>query len=164
MPEECNLTSAERKYLLIVFLTLNEMGWTRLKKVSDFAKVKMPSAKQSLDSLAKKGLIFYERRGAITLTKLGKEIAIKENENIQAVRKFFTEIMLIEPEKANEASWKIYFDMSEEIVEKFVLFAKFMNQCPLEKPVFIGHFKEFIKKGNLGSECPFINKEIQRRD
>jgi len=152
------LTSAERKYLLVVLLTLNEMGWTRLKKISDFAKVKMPSAKQSLDSLAKKGLIYYERRGAITLTKRGKEIAIKENENIQAVKKFFSEIMLINPEKVNEACWKIYFEMSDEVVEKFVLFAKFMDQCPIEKPVFINHFKEFLKNGSIKSECPFLHK------
>ncbi|SHH40690.1 metal-dependent transcriptional regulator [Thermosipho atlanticus] len=152
------LTPAERKYLLIVFLTLNEMGWTRLKKISDYAKVKMPSAKQSLDSLAKKGLIYYEKRGAITLTKEGKKIAVKENENIQAVKKFFTEIMLIPSDKADEAVWKIYFEMAEEVVEKFVLFAKFMNQCPMEKPVFIGHFKEFLNSGNVSTECPFLNK------
>jgi DtxR family Mn-dependent transcriptional regulator len=155
-----NLTSAERKYLLAVFLTLNEMGWTRLKKISDFANVKMPSAKQSLNSLAEKGLIYYEHRGAITLTKLGKEIAIKENENIQAVKKFFTEIMLIDPEKANEACWKIYFEMSDEVVEKFVLFAKFMNQCPIEMPVFIKHFREFLEKGSVDkSECPYFLKK-----
>ncbi|MBO8160103.1 MAG: metal-dependent transcriptional regulator [Thermosipho sp. (in: Bacteria)] len=152
------LSSAERKYLLITYLTLNEMGWTRLKKISDFASVKMPSAKQSLDSLAKKGLIYYERRGAITLTKEGKIIAIRENENIQAVKKFFTEVLLLSPEKANEACWKIYFDMDEEILEKFVLFAKFLNQSPIEKPLFIAHFKEFVKNGKVVSECPYIKK------
>ncbi|QTA38948.1 metal-dependent transcriptional regulator [Thermosipho ferrireducens] len=157
------LTRAERKYLLMVFLTLNEMGWTRLKRISEYANVKMPSAKQSLDSLAKKELIYYERRGAITLTAKGKMIAVQENENLQAVYKFFTEVMLINPEKAMDACWKIYFDMDEEVVTRFLQFAKFMNKCPSEKPIFIAHFKEYVTKGKLESKCPYLKQDTEKK-
>lgn len=66
---EVQIGSTERKYLLAVYLTLNEMGWTRLKKVSDFLKVKMPSAKQFLMKLEDAKLIYYEKRGGISLTQ-----------------------------------------------------------------------------------------------
>ncbi len=156
---EYNLTKAERKYLLMVFLTLNSMGWTRLKKIADYAGVKMPSAKQALDSLAEKGLIYYEKRGAITLTDKGKKIAIIENKNIRAVQKFLVEILGIAPEKAWDSCLKIYFDMDEEAASKFLLFAKFMNECPQEQPLFIKHFKEYLSKGKITDNCPFLNKE-----
>ncbi|ANQ52999.1 DNA-binding protein [Thermosipho sp. 1063] len=159
MSSHRNLTKAERKYLLIVYLTLNSMGWTRLKKVSDYAGVKMPSAKQTLNSLAKKGLIYYEKRGAITLTEEGKNIALKENKNIQAFRRFLIEFLKIEPLKAQEACFKIYFDLGDEVAEKFVLFAKFMNECPQEKPLFLKHFDEFLKNNKIISKCPFMTKK-----
>ncbi|WP_231555917.1 hypothetical protein [Thermotoga neapolitana] len=55
------LSPTEKRYLLAVLLTLDE-GSTRLKKVSDFLRVKMPSAKQILEELASKKLINYVRR------------------------------------------------------------------------------------------------------
>lgn len=164
MEKDYCLTKGERKYLLIVFLTLNSMGWTRLKKVSDYAGVKMPSAKQALDSLAKKELIYYEKRGAITLTEEGKKIALKEYNNIKAVQKFLIKILDILPDKAVKSSMKIYFDMDEEVAQKFSLFSSFMNECPQKVPLFIKHFKEFMKEGAITTKCPFLdnNKEEEK--
>jgi len=85
---ENQLGPTERKYLLAVYLTLNEMGWTRLKKISNFLKVKMPSAKQFLERLAGAGLLYYEHRGGISLTPEGKRIAVAENARFNAVKIF----------------------------------------------------------------------------
>ncbi|ABR31619.1 DNA-binding protein [Thermosipho melanesiensis] len=159
MEGNLNLTKAERKYLLVVFLTLNSMGWTRLKKVSDYANVKMPSAKQALNSLAQKGLVYYEKRGAITLTEEGKKIALRENKNIQAFKNFLIDFLKIAPEKAHKSCMKIYFDLDDEVAEKFVMFSKFMNECPQEKPLFLKHFDEFLKNNRIVSKCPFMNLE-----
>ncbi len=118
--------STERKYLLAVYLTLNEMGWTRLKKISTFLNVKMPSAKQFLEKLTEQGLIYYEHRGGISLTQEGKKLAVLENARFNAVKMFFCEILQLEEKESDEAAWNVYFNLSDKIVNKFSDFARFL--------------------------------------
>lgn len=118
--------STERKYLLAVYLTLNQMGWTRLKRISDFLKVKMPSAKQFLEKLSELQLIYYEPRGSITLTAEGKKLAIIENTKFNAVKMFFCEILSLEESDASEAAWGAYFNLNERVIDRIVDFARFI--------------------------------------
>ena len=140
--ESQSIGSTERKYLLAVYLTLNEMGWTRLKKVSNFLKVKMPSAKQFLTKLEEAGLIYYERRGGISLTQEGKRLAIIENAHLNAVRVFFCEILSLDEKEAVEAAWNIYFNLSDKTVRRFSDFARFLVEG--EARDVVEKFREFI--------------------
>ncbi|AMW32224.1 metal-dependent transcriptional regulator [Fervidobacterium islandicum] len=141
---ESQLGPTERKYLLAVYLTLNEMGWTRLKKISNFLKVKMPSAKQFLEKLADAGLIYYEHRGGISLTAEGKKIAVAENARFNAVKVFFCEILQLSAEEADEAAWNIYFNLSENTVNKFSEFARFLFEE--EGKEIIEKFRNFLSQ------------------
>lgn len=136
--------STERKYLLAVYLTLNEMGWTRLKKVSDFLKVKMPSAKQFLTKLEEANLIYYERRGGISLTQDGKRLAVVENAHLNAVRMFFCEILSLDEKEAVEAAWNVYFNLSDKTVKRFSDFARFLVEG--EAKDVVEKFREFINQ------------------
>ena len=142
--ESQSIGSTERKYLLAVYLTLNEMGWTRLKKVSNFLKVKMPSAKQFLTKLEEAGLIYYERRGGISLTQEGKRLAIIENAHLNDVRVFFCEILSLDEKEAVEAAWNIYFNLSDKTVRRFSDFARFLVEG--EAKDVVEKFREFIQK------------------
>ncbi|MGB4262403.1 MAG: metal-dependent transcriptional regulator [Fervidobacterium sp.] len=141
---EVQIGSTERKYLLAVYLTLNEMGWTRLKKVSDFLKVKMPSAKQFLMKLEDAKLIYYEKRGGISLTQEGKRLAVVENANLNAVRMFFCEILSLDEKEAIEAAWNVYFNLSDKTVRRFSDFARFLVEG--EAKTVIEKFREFINQ------------------
>jgi len=72
------LSPTEKRYLLAVLLTTEE-GSTRLKRVSDFLKVKMPSAKQILEDLANKKLVNYVRRGPISLEQKREWNSLKKS-------------------------------------------------------------------------------------
>ncbi|MFN6992466.1 MAG: metal-dependent transcriptional regulator, partial [Fervidobacterium sp.] len=139
-----DIGSTERKYLLAVFLTLNEMGWTRLKKISTFLNVKMPSAKQFLERLTSQGLVYYEKRGSISLTQEGKKIAIVENTMLSAVKMFFCNILQLEEKEANEAAWNVYFSLSDKAILRFSDFARFLIEgSGIE---YIEKFKEFLNQ------------------
>ncbi len=140
---ELNVT--ERKYLLAVYLSLNEMGWTRLKKISTLLNVKMPSAKQFLERLKEKGLIYYEKRGGIALTNEGKKIAVNENVSFNALKSLFCNVLLLEPTQVDEATWKVYFELSNDISNRFVDFARFTIECDTFKEV-IDEFQKFLNK------------------
>lgn len=137
-----SIGSTERKYLLAVYLTLNQMGWTRLKKVSDFLKVRMPSAKQFLERLAELNLIYYEPRGSITLTPEGKKLAITENTKFNAVKMFFCEILLLEEADASEAAWNAYFNLSDKVIDRFVEFARFLVEGGVDE--LVEKFKDHL--------------------
>jgi DtxR family Mn-dependent transcriptional regulator len=141
---ENQLGPTERKYLLAVYLTLNEMGWTRLKKISNFLRVKMPSAKQFLERLASAGLLYYEHRGGISLTPEGKRIAVAENARFNAVKIFFCEILQLSSEEADEAAWNIYFNLSENTVNKFSDFARFLFED--EGKEIVEKFRKFLSQ------------------
>ncbi len=140
---ELNVT--ERKYLLAVYLSLNEMGWTRLKKISTLLNVKMPSAKQFLERLKEKGLIYYEKRGGIALTNEGKKIAVNENVSFNALKNFFCNVLLLDPAQVDEAAWKVYFELSHQISNRFVDFARFTIECDTFKDL-VEEFKKFLSE------------------
>lgn len=154
------LGATERKYLLAVYLTLNQMGWTRLKKVSTFLKVKMPSAKQFLERLSDLGLVYYETRGGILLTPEGKRIAISENAHFNAVKMFFCEILQLDQTQSDEAAWNIYFNLDPGTVSRFSDFARFLVED--EGKEVVEKFKSFLKQPRkMLAPCPLNvqNKE-----
>ncbi|MCX7653189.1 MAG: metal-dependent transcriptional regulator [Fervidobacterium sp.] len=144
MEKYANIGSTERKYLLAVYLTLNEMGWTRLKRISSFLNVKMPSAKQFLEKLVEMNLIYYEHRGGISLTQEGKKLAIIENTRFNAVKTFFCEILQLDEKESNEAAWNVYFNLNDKVVNKFSEFARFLVEDEGKK--IVEEFRTFLSQ------------------
>lgn len=162
---EHQIGSTERKYLLAVYLTLNQMGWTRLKKISDFLRVKMPSAKQFLERLSEQKLIYYEPRGSITLTAEGKKVAITENTKLNAVKMFFCEILGLDENEASEAAWNVYFNLNDKIVERFISFARFLVEGGSDE--IVGKFREFLNQPRKRmTPCPIksILDELEEKE
>ncbi len=152
-----NLSNGERKYLLGVLETLSEYGWTRLKRVSDFFGVKMPTAKEFLGSLAAKGLIEYQRRGSIFLTSEGLKIAKREKKKLETITTFLVKCLLLDEKKARESAIKVLFDLDDEVSSRMYEFIEFMTKCP-SRPVFIERFETFVQTGSyeVCDFCPII--------
>lgn len=164
-----DIGSTERKYLLAVYLTLNEMGWTRLKKISVFLNVKMPSAKQFLERLASQSLIYYERRGSISLTQRGKRLAIIENAMFNAVKMFFCNILQLDEKEADHAAWNVYFTLSDKAIGRFSDFARFLVEN--EGKDYVEKFREFLNQPRKKTApCPIsaayalIENELEKID
>ena len=151
------LSNGERKYLLGVALTLSENGWTRLKWVADLFGVRMPTAKEFLDSLTRKGLLDYQRRGSIFLTKRGGKLAEEEKRKYEVIVTFMTKCLLVEETTAKKNALKILFDLDESVADRMYKFIDFMTKCP-SKPVFIEKFEQFITDGSYEpcTFCPII--------
>ncbi len=152
-----NLSNGERKYLLGVLETLSEYGWTRLKWVSDFFGVKMPTAKEFLGSLASKGLIEYHRRGSIFLTDEGYKVAMAEKRKLDTIVTFLVRCLLLDEERARENAMKVLFDLDDDVSERMYKFIEFMTMCP-SRPVFIEKFEMFVQTGEhkICDFCPII--------
>ena len=151
------LSNGEKKYLLGVILTCSEYGWTRLKWVADLYNVKLPTAKEFLGSLAKKGLLDYHKRGAIFLTRKGKEIAEKEKKKFETVVTFMTKCLLVDEDTAKENALKILFDLDEILADRMYKFIDMITKCP-SKPVILDKFEHYVKDGTyqICKFCPMI--------
>ena len=152
-----NLSKGERKYLIGILLTENEYGWTRLKWVADFFGVKMSTVKEFLNSLEDKKLITHQRRGAIFLTDVGREIASREKQRLDVLIKFMTGCLVLDDETANKNAMKILFELDDKVSNRLYKFIEFMTLCPT-KPVFIDKFESYIKDGKyeMCSYCPVL--------
>ncbi|PLV59315.1 metal-dependent transcriptional regulator [Thermotoga sp. KOL6] len=146
------LSPTEKRYLLAVLITLDD-GSTRLKRVSDFLKVKMPSAKQILEDLAMKKLINYVRRGPISLTKKGMELAQKEKERFDNLKEFLEKILFLDKKEAEKGAWEIFFNLEEKIADRVVDFMNFLTHCPHITPICIKGFKEYLETGEFPVLC-----------
>ncbi len=75
-------------------------------------------------SLAEKGLINYQKYGYITLTEKGLEVAREIENKKKILYKFLTEILNVSHEAAIRDVHKMEHDLSEETIQKMILFTK----------------------------------------
>jgi len=113
----------------------------------------MPSAKQALEELARKKLIDYVTRGPISLTKKGKEMAEIEKERFDNLVSFLVEVLFLDKEKAQKGAWEIFFNMEDDVAQRLIDFMNFLSKCPLEQPICLKGFEEFIKTGEFVHAC-----------
>jgi len=95
-------------------------GWVSNKEIAEALSVKPASVSGMLEKLKKKGLIQWEQRKSIRLTKEGKEIAEHLTKVHSALNVFFEKVLKIEDkELINNLSCQIEHHVSPEILKKF---------------------------------------------
>ncbi|MFW9901266.1 MAG: metal-dependent transcriptional regulator [Candidatus Thorarchaeota archaeon] len=71
----------------------NKGGWTSNSEISNFLNVKPSSVTNMLYKLKANGLITWNPRKCLRLTKKGKEIALKIIRNYNCLFKFFSRVL-----------------------------------------------------------------------
>ena len=82
-------------YLKAIYLISkgNKGGWTSNSKISNFLNVKPSSVTNMLYNLKENGLITWQPRKSLRLTKKGKGIALNIIKNYNCLFKFFVHIL-----------------------------------------------------------------------
>ncbi|MFX1238092.1 MAG: metal-dependent transcriptional regulator [Promethearchaeota archaeon] len=101
-------------------------GWVSNKEIAEALQVNPASVSEMLDKLKKKGLISWEQRKAIRLTKYGKEIAEHLSSVHKLLNEFFEKVLKIEDrELINELSCQIEHHITKEVK---ISLERFLNQ------------------------------------
>ncbi|TFG60059.1 MAG: metal-dependent transcriptional regulator, partial [Spirochaetales bacterium] len=79
----------------------------RVKDISAFLSVQMPSVTGALKILKTRGLINYEKNSYISLTEQGTAYASKVREKHTIITSFLRDILLLAADKADEEACKI---------------------------------------------------------
>lgn len=110
-------TQSEEDYLEAFYVIGIKNDVVRVKDVSNFLNVTMPSVVSAVRSLSDKGLVQQERYGHIELTQEGEEIAKTIYARHQLLYKFFHEVLGLEETEAQENACRVEHHLSKEALK-----------------------------------------------
>ncbi len=124
------LSASLEDYLETIFLIAKEKGAARPKDIADQMGVRAASVTGALKTLAEKKLVNYAPYDVVTLTAAGKRIAKEIVRKHNALLRFFTNVLDIAPEDADEFACTMEHSIPDHVLERFVRFAEFVEKCP----------------------------------
>jgi DtxR family transcriptional regulator, Mn-dependent transcriptional regulator len=124
------LSASLEDYLESIFVIAQQKGAARPKDIADRLNVRAASVTGALKHLAEKELINYAPYDVVTLTLKGKRIAKNIARKHDALLNFFSNVLDIPKEDAEEFACKMEHSIPDHVLERFVGFAEFVEKCP----------------------------------
>ena len=117
------LSASLEDYLeAIAELSIQE-GHAHSKEIAAKLGVKMPSVTEALRQLVEAGYIIYNVHYPVELTAAGKAVAEEIVRRHRVLKRFFTDILGLTPEKAAETACHLEHVVDEDTIARFVIFS-----------------------------------------
>ena len=100
------------------------------KDIADKLNVKMPSVTNALQTLSARGLIVYRSHAPVRLTHAGAEKAAIIRRRHRTLHRFFSELLKVNSEDANEAACKIEHSFREPLVSRLITLVEAVESHP----------------------------------
>lgn len=153
MKEKPHLSASLEDYIEAIYHIIEEKLVARSKEIAARLNVSRASVTEALRALSKRGLINYAPYEAITLTRDGKEVAEDVIFRHDALKRFFTQVLAIEEQVAEDGACKIEHAAPKEIIERMISFTEFMQVCPRGGDNLINGFAAYCKEGKTTENC-----------
>ena len=140
------LSASQEDYLEMVFFLSRDGGRARPKDIAERMKVRAASVTGALKALAEKGLIDYAPYSSVALTHAGREIAESIAGKHEALLHFFTQVLGIEREDAEEFACSMEHTISDHILQRLVRFAEYTEKCPSFNASWQAHAEGYFCK------------------
>ncbi len=139
------LSASLEDYIETIYHIIEEKKVARAKNIAELMHVSRASVTEALRALSSRGLINYAPYEVITMTPKGRKIAKDVIFRHDTLKKFFTEILTIEHDIAEDGACKIEHSAPPEVIDRMIDFMKFVESCPQVEKDFINNFREFVK-------------------
>ncbi len=139
------LSASLEDYIETIYHIVEEKQVARAKNIAEEMGVSRASVTEALRTLSSKGLINYAPYEVITMTSLGKEVAEDVIFRHTTLKNFFTKILTIEHDIAEDGACKIEHAAPPQVISRMIDFMKFVESCPQAEEGLIHKFREFIK-------------------
>jgi DtxR family Mn-dependent transcriptional regulator len=123
-----NLSSSLEDYLEAILHVTSRSDVARSRDIAEALGVTKASVTGALKTLSGKQLVNYEPYGFVTLTKRGRAIAEKVAMKHDVIESFFTEILGVEADAAQEAACKVEHSLGADIMERLSVFMDFVKE------------------------------------
>jgi DtxR family Mn-dependent transcriptional regulator len=117
-------------YLESIIILGEGKGAVRVSQMSKALRVKMPSVTSALKKLSEQGLVKHKRYGRVQLTPDGEKIAKDIFRRHEALRRFLTKILNVDPEIAAGDACKMEHSISPVTQEKLAKFVELVLSHP----------------------------------
>lgn len=162
MTEE--LTQSLEKYLLAIYEIIRLNKAARVKDVSNYLKIGGPATSDAVKTLAQRKYINYEPYGIITITSKGKKKAEAKIKRHNTIANFLDKVLMIEKENIDENASKIEYSMPEDVLDKFVSFLTFMENCSCKEPKWVSSYRYFAQNGDMKNKCHKCMQQKEKFD
>ncbi len=151
--ERAKTASMEDYLEAIAMLRRGKGKVVRVKQISDALGVKMPSVTSAMRKLSEEGLVKHEKYGYVELTAEGNRAAKDVVHRHEALRRFLTEILGVNPETAAEDACKMEHAISPASQQRLAKFVEFVLTCPRGQPEWLKNFDYYFEHDERAEEC-----------
>jgi len=151
------VTETQEDYLEAILILQEESGAARLSSIANHLNLHKSTVATTLQLLRKQGFVIYEPYKLITLTPTGARIARQIYRRHKALRKFLMEVLLLDEGTADETACKMEHGLSSRVIDRFVKFTEFVDECPYSDKVWLNDFGYFCTAGKH-EECEHCSR------
>jgi len=141
MPSKKELSPNMEDYLETIYLQDIEGHAAKVKNIADAMGVSKPSVTEALSVLQDRGLVLHQKYGDIELTDKGREAAGKIYHRHQLFTEFFTWVLNVKPDNAEDDACKVEHLVSEETTVRIEAFLNFLKKTTSNG----GPYRDFIR-------------------
>ncbi len=152
MPVQEELTARLEDYVESIYHISARQGAARVTDIAADLEVTKSSVTGALKTLSSRGLVNYDPYSVITLTEEGEEIAGRVVRRHGILARFLEEVLGVDAEGAQTNACRIEHAVEPNVVERFVKFVDFVEQCPRAGEDFRLAFREFYE-GKAAASC-----------
>ncbi|WP_136798712.1 MULTISPECIES: metal-dependent transcriptional regulator [Desulfosediminicola] len=153
MKKKPTLSASLEDYIEAIYHIVDEKLVARSKEIAARLGVSRASVTEALRALSKKGLINYAPYEAITMTEKGRKVAEDVIFRHVTLKRFFTEVLALDEQIAEEGACKIEHAAPPEIISRMISFIDFIQRCPRGGDDLLRGFSDFCQQGMTRVDC-----------
>ncbi len=124
------LSESQGDYVETIFHLVRANRVARVKDIAERMGVQMSSVTGALKALVDRNLINYQPYSLVTLTPAGEVAALELVRRHEALSKFLTQVLSVDPAAAGENACHMEHAIEPQVLDRLVEFLRFLENCP----------------------------------
>lgn len=124
---EMVITATIEDYLERILILSEEDGYARVTEIANLLGIRKASVTEMVSKLKANGYVEFEKYGTITLTEIGRKIAIEVKERHDILKSFLV-LIGVNEDDANNDCCVMEHNLSEATIEKMKVFIEFLQE------------------------------------
>jgi DtxR family Mn-dependent transcriptional regulator len=164
--ERAQLSESLEDYLEAIYVLSRDKEYARVKDIAKARGVRTGSVISALRRLRDSGLIEYQQREYVSLTKTGEMAALRVYARHQMLSRFFQEVLRMPEALAEQDACAMEHGLSDEGLDRLVRLMEFLRVCPHSRDDFLEVFHRcsLTQDGmeQCGAECELLQPRASR--
>ena len=148
-----DLTPSHEHYLRAIWAVRTQRGYARLADVARELHVTAATLSVALRTMESRGLIQHDDQRFLLLTPAGERIAREVHHRYSVLRAFLSDVLKVEPERAEHEACLIEHDISGTTTERLVDLLRLLREDGEMSAMFKQRFDHYHRTCSPGSEC-----------